>query len=81
MNLFEDRRRRPPILLSAERATYLRSRLVAHANDPITGQCSHCGLRCCAEWRDAFDRLALAGELMAEPAWWLTRDDGLRPSM
>ena len=66
--------------LPAERVAYLRHVLTVHGNDPHTGQCRICHRPSCPDWRNAYDRLAAAGHLMAEPGRWLPADneDGAR---
>jgi hypothetical protein len=67
-------------MLTAETAQHLRELLVSHGDDVQLGACPHCEVSRCEVWRDAYDRLALAGELMATPDRWehhpsLRRDD------
>jgi hypothetical protein len=54
-----------------EEVRYLRSVLSSHADDPAVGRCPLCGVSGCPDWRYAYDRLAVGGELMAEPDRWL----------
>jgi hypothetical protein len=61
---------------SPEQAAYLRRVLDIHANHPSTGLCPVCGVRCCTDWRDAFDRLAVAGQPMGDPDRWRPSDQG-----
>jgi hypothetical protein len=56
--------------LSVGLVAYLRDVLVVHANDPVAGVCCVCEVVNCPDWRDAYDRLAAANELMAEPSRW-----------
>ena len=51
-------------------ARHYRRMLELHANEPATGRCPICNVRQCADWRAAFDNLAIAGEVMAEPGRW-----------
>jgi hypothetical protein len=60
----------PVLALPPEQAAYLRRVLVAHANDPSTAECPVCRVPSCRDWRDAYDRLAAAGQVMAEPQRW-----------
>jgi hypothetical protein len=46
---------------------YYRDMLVAHADDLVTGVCAVCLMDHCPDWRNAYDRLAAAGELMTLP--------------
>lgn len=72
MGFFEDRRWLPEPTLSREEVAYLREVLAMHANDPASGTCRVCRVVACRDWRSAYDQLAAAGELMAEPELWLT---------
>jgi hypothetical protein len=56
--------------LSPEQADFLRRVLASHGNDPASGACLSCGVPCCSDWCYAYDQLALAGEVMAEPKSW-----------
>lgn len=71
MGFFEDRPWLPERTLSSERVTYLRQVLATHTNDPASGTCRICCIPSCPDWRSAYDQLAAAGELMAEPELWL----------
>jgi hypothetical protein len=55
---------------STELACHFREVLVAHADDPVTGTCVHCGAPRCRTWVSAYDNLAAAGEPMAVPERW-----------
>jgi hypothetical protein len=59
-----------PRTLAPELVAYLRQTLALHANQPDTGSCAPRGVPRCPDWRAAFDQLAIAGELMAEPEQW-----------
>ncbi len=72
--MFEKSRWRAPRALPTKQLTYLRSVLASHGNDPATGMCKVCGVSCCSDWRNAYDQLAVAGELMAEPDQQLGAD-------
>lgn len=61
---------RSPRNLSDTQVRDLRQRLKRHANNPLTGSCAVCARPSCPSWRDAYDQLATAGELMAEPGRW-----------
>jgi hypothetical protein len=61
MEFFDDHPGDPLPELSPEQVAYLRWVLEVHTNHPSTGRCPVCDVRCCADWRDAFDRLAAAG--------------------
>ena len=76
MTFFEESRWRPSQTLSAEQVAYYREVLTTHANDAATGKCRLCHLAGCPNWRSAYDHLAAAGELMAEPDQWLRVLDG-----
>ena len=56
--------------LTAEQVRYHRRVLDLHATDPTTGTCHICHVPRCPDWRGAFDNLAVAGEVMAEPDRW-----------
>jgi hypothetical protein len=71
VSFFEDSRGEPSHATSAEQVAYLRRILDTHANDPSNGKCRICRLRGCPDWRYAYDQLAAAGQLMAEPERWL----------
>jgi hypothetical protein len=58
-----------------EQIAYLRAMLDTHRNDPSTGNCRVCDVRTCRDWRYAYDRLAAAGQLMAEPERWKQASD------
>ena len=70
MGFFVDHRGDSTRELPQEQVAYLRRVLDVHANHPATGRCPICGVRCCPDWRDAFDGLASAGHPMAEPDHW-----------
>jgi hypothetical protein len=55
--------------LSDEQAAYYRNMLAAHTGSRA-GECSVCGVPLCPDWTDAFDKLATANQLMAEPCRW-----------
>lgn len=50
--------------------TYYRDVLVTHADDLVLAVCQVCQVTRCPDWRTAYDRLALAGQLMATPDRW-----------
>lgn len=79
MGLFDHQQSDPGRELSPEHIEYLRRVLDVHANHPSTGLCPVCAVRTCADWRDAFDCLAVAGHPMAEPDRWRPTDQG-RPA-
>jgi hypothetical protein len=56
--------------MALEAVRHYRRMLELHANDPATGTCPICYVRQCVDWRTAFDRIAIAGEVMAEPGRW-----------
>jgi hypothetical protein len=56
--------------MTAEQASCFRDLLVQHGNEGETGKCAECGVRRCRYWRNAYDQLAIAGELMAAPDQW-----------
>lgn len=60
--------------LTAEQVQYHRQVLDLHTNDPTTGACRICRLPTCPDWRAAFDSLAVAGQVMAEPDRWQEPD-------
>jgi len=69
--MFEASRWHAPSTLQPDEVRYLRSVLATHADDPSCGRCLVCGISGCADWCNAYDHLAAAGELMAEPDSWL----------
>jgi hypothetical protein len=71
VTFFQDSEWRRTRTLAIEQVAYFRRVLVTHANDAATGVCGVCGVAGCADWRSAYDQLAVAGELMAEPEQWL----------
>jgi hypothetical protein len=71
----EDQRRQRFNDISPEQIAYLRAMLDTHSSDPSTGHCRACGVRTCPDWRYAYDRLAAAGQLMAEPERWQQPSD------
>jgi hypothetical protein len=70
VSLFDEHPGHPPHPLPAGQVPALREVLDTHANDPSSGQCRICGRPSCPTWRDAYDQLATAGQLMAEPDRW-----------
>jgi hypothetical protein len=70
MGFFDDHQTDPIRELSPEHVAYLRRVLEVHANRAPTGLCQVCRVRSCADWRDAFDCLAVAGQPMTEPNRW-----------
>jgi hypothetical protein len=75
---FDDRPNRPIHELSPEQVIYLRRVLATHGNDPSTGACPVCGTSSCPDWCDAYDRLAAAGQLLADPQQWQSTDEKTR---
>jgi hypothetical protein len=77
VTFFENsRHNEPEAPLAAEVVAYYRRVLLSHADDPDSGVCRVCQVARCADWRDAFDKLALAGEVMVEAGRW---DERPRP--
>jgi len=74
MNFFQESTWSQERALQPEAATYYREVLATHANRPETGACAVCQLPNCPDWRDAYDRLAVAGEPIA-PFWGSKRGD------
>ena len=70
MTFFQEQPCQLPRTLAPELVASLRQTLALHANQPDTGTCALCGVPRCRDWRAAFDQLAVAGELMAEPKQW-----------
>jgi hypothetical protein len=68
MTFFRDSRppQEPLTPLPPKAVAYYRRVLRVHATELDSGLCRVCGVARCADWQDAFDRLALAGEVMAE---------------
>ena len=58
-----------PTDLTDEQVAAYRQVLVAHALDPELGVCRVCQVLRCEQWVDAFDKLALAKQLMTLPNW------------
>ena len=76
MTFFEhSRHSEPEAPLAREVVAYYRRVLLSHSDDPNTGVCSVCQVARCADRRDAFDKLALAGEVMSEPKQWAQRSN------
>lgn len=71
MGFFEDRPWLRNRTLSEQQVAYLRDVLTVHRNDPEGGGCRICRTVSCPDWRAAYDELAAAGALMAEPEQWL----------
>lgn len=57
--------------LSAELIGYYREAIKIHAPTSPFGLCAVCGVRLCPDWTEAYDRLAAAGQVMADdpPPW------------
>jgi hypothetical protein len=79
MSLFQESEWQPSHRLAPEEVAYFRQVLLIHANDPKTGICAVCGKASCEDWRAAYDQLAVAGELMAEPSLWLSEVGEWKP--
>jgi hypothetical protein len=75
----EDPPSRPFTDIPPERIAYLRAMLEIHRNDPSTGECRVCNVRTCSDWRYAYDELAAAGQLMADPERWRQASDRDEP--
>jgi hypothetical protein len=76
MTFFEDSpHHEPEAPLADEVVAYYRRVLLSHRDDPNTGVCPVCQVAHCADRRDAFDKLALAGEVMSEPEQWTPRSN------
>lgn len=67
--MLEEARWQAPSALSTEQVGYFRLILASHS-DQASGTCPICGVLRCQDWRTAYDQLATAGELMADPATW-----------
>jgi hypothetical protein len=77
MSLFDDGGHEPPAVLSPDHVAYLRRVIETHSNDLSSGGCPICGVRCCADWRNAYDSLAADGHLMAgRDRWRLCDQEG-----
>ena len=70
VTFFQEQPYQLPRTLAPELVAYHRQTLALHANKPETGSCALCGVPGCPDWCAAFDQLAVAGELMAEPGQW-----------
>ena len=60
----------PPIELPLEHVAYLRQVLAIHANSGAAGECTVCRHPSCPDWRDAYDTLTAAGQLLGDPEQW-----------
>jgi hypothetical protein len=60
----------PPVELPPEHIAYLREVLAIHANTGIAGECTICRHPSCPDWRDAYDTLTAAGQLLGYPSQW-----------
>jgi hypothetical protein len=60
----------PPIELPPEYVAYVRQVLATHAISPATGECPICRQPSCPDWRNAYDILTAAGQLLADPSQW-----------
>jgi hypothetical protein len=79
VSYFDHQPSRPPTELPPEHVANLRRALAAHANDPTTGACPVCVTKSCLIWRDTYDRLAAAGQLLAaDPTQWKSPDEKRR---
>ncbi len=76
MEFFDEHPGYPLRELSPDQVAYLRRVLEVHTNHASTGLCPICGVPRCPDWRDAFDHLAVAGQLMADPDRWRPADSG-----
>jgi hypothetical protein len=70
VTFFQEQPCQLPRTLAPDLVASLRQTLALHATKPDTGACALCGVPRCPDWRAAFDQLAVAGELMAEPEQW-----------
>lgn len=68
MDYFQERPWVPPQPLTPPAAAYYQQVLDMHANKPPYGRCIVCGVVSCLDWRDAYDKLALAGYSMLNPS-------------
>jgi hypothetical protein len=74
VHVFEEHRWQGQNNLSAEQVIYFRAILASHRIDPSSGACLICMVPSCQDWRYAYDQLAVAGQLMAEPEGQLGRN-------
>ncbi len=75
MSFFDDQTGRFYTELSAEQVIYYRGVMETHANLSTSGVCAICREPRCPDWRDAYERLAAAGQIMATPERWATGYD------
>jgi hypothetical protein len=75
MGCLDSRHPEPEAPLAGEVVAHYRRVLLRHSGDPNTGVCQVCQVAHCADWRDAFDKLAFAGEVMSEPQQWTPRSN------
>lgn len=59
--------------LSPGLTTYYRQVLDTHRPEGECRVCAICNVSRCPDWLDAYDRLAVAGQLMATPDRWQGR--------
>lgn len=64
MSFFDEQPGRSYTELSAEAVVYYRQVMATHVNQPPEGVCQVCNVATCPDWRDAYDKLVDAGELM-----------------
>ncbi|GAA1758733.1 hypothetical protein GCM10009681_32440 [Luedemannella helvata] len=50
-----------PTPLSDDLIVYYRRVLAAHSIDPVSRVCPVCGVKRCADWQQAYERLVVAG--------------------
>jgi hypothetical protein len=62
----------PSIELPPEHVGYLRHVLATHANSGAATECTICKHPSCPDWRDAYDTLTAAGQLLGDPDQWET---------
>jgi hypothetical protein len=70
VTFFEESRWQPSATLSVYQVAYYRKVLTTHSTEPGNEKCRICDQTGCPDWRNAYDHMAAAGELMAEPEVW-----------
>lgn len=76
MNFFDEHPGQPESALTPEQVAYYRQVLLTHGSVFGASNCKVCGVARCLDWVDAYDKLAAAGQVMAEPTRWTAYDNG-----
>lgn len=67
---FDSNQAPPETELSPALVAYYRQIIDTHRTNTEHQVCNICGIARCPDWLDAYDKLAAAGELMADPEQW-----------